>query len=99
MVSALPPGLVQNQVPAVDSGQQILVLPETTTARRHEQLVGGGGGVMTTKLDRSYDLLDFVVNISHIDQITRSAKSFLHQMAQDTIFKKHQNKDLCVHVT
>lgn len=29
VVSALSPGLVQDQVPAVHSGQEILVLPET----------------------------------------------------------------------
>lgn len=33
VVSALPPGLVQNQIPAVHSGHEILVLSETAKKR------------------------------------------------------------------
>lgn len=32
MVSALPPGLVQNQIPAVHSGEEVLVLSERAMA-------------------------------------------------------------------
>lgn len=34
VVPAFPPGLVQYQVPAVHTGQQVLVLPEHNTERR-----------------------------------------------------------------
>lgn len=33
MVSALPPGLLQHQIPAVHSGYEILVLPKTAKER------------------------------------------------------------------
>lgn len=36
VVSALPPGLVQDQIPAVHSGQEILVLSETAKQRPHK---------------------------------------------------------------
>lgn len=35
VVFALPPGLLQNQIPAVHSGHQILVLSETARKRRN----------------------------------------------------------------
>ena len=33
VVSALPPGLLQDQIPAVHSGQEILVLSETAKGK------------------------------------------------------------------
>ncbi len=36
VVSALPPGLVQDQIPAVHSRQEILVLSETAKERLHK---------------------------------------------------------------
>lgn len=41
VVSALPPGLVQDQIPAVHSGQEIVVLPETAKERLHNDEKGG----------------------------------------------------------
>lgn len=41
VVSALPPGLVQDQIPAVHSGQEILVLSEKVKRRRFETIEPG----------------------------------------------------------